>query len=219
MALKIHKLPLGPVQTNCYIVGDDQARDCLIIDPSNDATTILDVINSEGWTPREMLATHAHFDHVLAVHDLKAATGIPFRLHRNDLPVLENVPTITEAFLGLKVPPVPTPDGFVQEGDVIQVGSIHLEVLFTPGHAPGHVSYVLRERNIVFSGDCLFAGSIGRTDLPGSDYGTLMETIFTKLVPLGDHFSVLPGHMQNTTIGYERLNNPFLLEWMETPHR
>jgi glyoxylase-like metal-dependent hydrolase (beta-lactamase superfamily II) len=121
--------------------------------------------------------------------------------------------------IGKNVPPAPEPDGFVEDGEVIEVGAIRLEVLFTPGHSPGHVSYVLREHRIVFSGDCLFAGSIGRTDLPGADQETLLRSICRKLVPLGDDYTVAAGHEELTTIGRERTTNPFVLQWSEHVQR
>ncbi len=214
MTLKIHMLTLGLVQTNCYIVGDEQTHDAVVIDPADSAPEILAVAEREGWTIREILLTHAHFDHVLALGDLKTATGAPYRMHKADLPLLETLPQIAQTFIGTSVPPAPPPDSFVDEGDTIQVGPIRLDVLFTPGHTPGHVSYVSHEHAVVFSGDCLFLGSIGRTDLPGGDYNTLMKSIVGKLLPLGDEYTVAAGHMQTTTIGRERMSNPFLLEWM-----
>ncbi len=214
MPHKIHMLTLGIVQTNCYIVGDDQTGEAVVIDPSDDASAILGAVQQEGWTVREILATHTHFDHVLAARDLKAATGASFRIHKADLPQLQSLPEVVQVFTGSTVLPAPEPDGFVEQGDVITVGSIRLAVLFTPGHSPGHVSYVLDEDAVVFSGDCLFLGSIGRTDLPGGDLNTLMKSIFGKLLPLGDEFTVAAGHMQTTTIGRERMSNPFLLDWM-----
>ncbi len=216
MTRKIEILTLGLVQTNCYIVGDEQSGDAVVIDPSDNAPQILAAVKRNGWTVREILATHAHFDHVLAARELKAATGAPFRLHKLDVPQLQALPQVVQMFTGMTVPPAPEPDSFVDEGDTISAGSIRLEVLFTPGHSPGHVSYVLRDDAVVFSGDCLFLGSIGRTDLPGGDMNALMKSIFGKVLPLGDEFTVAAGHMQTTTIGRERMSNPFLLDWMGT---
>ena len=217
MALKIHKLVLGLFNTNCYVLVDEQTREAIVIDPPDNAPVILDVLKRENWTLREILVTHAHFDHVLALGDLKAATGAPYRLHKADLPQLEMLPQIAEMLIGREVPLPPMPDSFVDEGDTITVGSIRLDVLSTPGHTPGHVSYVAREQAVVFSGDCLFAGSVGRTDLPGGDYPTLMRSICDKLLPLGDGYTVAAGHMESTSIGRERTSNPFLLDWMDAP--
>lgn len=214
MAVEILKLTLGPLQTNCYLLGDSASGAAIVIDPADSAALIQQTATERGWTVQLILATHAHFDHVLASADLKALTGAPFRLHARDLPLLHDMPGRVRQWLGLEVPPAAEPDALVNEGEIIAVGAIALEVLFTPGHSPGHVSYVLRGERTVFSGDCLFYGSIGRTDLPGADHATLMRSIADKLLPLGDDFTVAPGHMRNTTIGYERLHNPFLLEYL-----
>lgn len=219
MALDIIKLTLGPIQTNAYLVGDTASGEAVVIDPVDDAPAILAAAQERGWTVREILATHAHFDHVMASAALKAATGAPFRLHKADLPLLEAMPERVRSWTGMDVPPAATPDGFVSEGDTITVGAITLEVLFTPGHAPGHVSYVLRDARTVFSGDVLFYGSIGRTDLPGGSYEELMRSIMDRLLPLGDDFSVRPGHMQDTTIGHERQYNPFVLDYLRSGGR
>lgn len=219
MAIEILKLTLGPIQTNCYILGDTESGLAVVVDPVDRASLIAKTAQEQGWTIREILATHGHFDHIMASADLKQITGAPFRVHRLDLPLVQTLPQATMAWLGIEVPPAAEPDGFVEEGDVIEVGAIRLEVLFTPGHAPGHVSYVLRSENVVLSGDVLFRGSIGRTDLPGSDYETLMHAIVDKLLPLGDSTIVLPGHMDNTTIGAERATNPFILDYLQTHAR
>src|SRR5262249_10262330 len=156
----IHLLTLGILSTNCYVIGDEDTHDAIIIDPAADAPKILDVIRREGLTVRAILLTHTHFDHVMALGDVKAATSAPYYGHKDGLPFLEQLPASAERWLSITVPPPPLPpDHFVDEGDVITVGGIKLEVLYTPGHAPGHVSYVLHEDAVVFSGDCLFLGS------------------------------------------------------------
>ena len=215
MSLEVRKLTLGPIQTNCYIVGDKQTGDAIVIDPVDSADVILKAAQDVGWTIREILATHAHFDHVMASAELKTATGAPFRLHELDVPLLRAMSERVQAWIGLTVPLAAEPDGFVHEGDQITVGGITLDVLFTPGHAPGHVRYVLHSDQIVFSGDVLFKGRIGRTDLPGADYETLMLSITQKLLPLGDAFTVAPGHMELTTVGFEREHNPFVLDYLQ----
>ena len=210
MALEVKTLVLGMVHTACYVVGNTESRRAIVIDPADEAERILEATRSVGWEIAKILATHTHFDHVLAAGALQRATGAPFLVHKDDLPMLRSMALLGELF-GLRLPPPPQPDGYVAEGDVVSVGAIELEVLFTPGHSPGHVSYVLREAKIVFSGDCLFAGSIGRTDLPGGDKGTLLDSIRDKLFPLGDDFTVAPGHSPSTTIGQERRSNPFVV--------
>ncbi|MBN1203092.1 MAG: MBL fold metallo-hydrolase [Anaerolineae bacterium] len=216
MTIKIIKLTLGVLETNCYIVGDTATGDAIVIDPADQADLIRQTVSKQGWTVRLILATHGHFDHILASADLKAATGVPFRVHKADLPLVQAMPQIVQEWLGAEVGPAAEPDGFVSEGDTITMGGITLDVLFTPGHSPGHVSYVLRGENTVFSGDVLFYESIGRADLPGGDYSTLMESIVNKLLPLGDAVKVMPGHMQDTTIGHERQHNPYVTEYLRS---
>ncbi len=214
MTIEIKKLTLGPVATNCYIVGDMDMKEALVIDPVDDAPLILNTAQRFGWTIKLLLATHGHFDHVLASKELKELTGAPFYIHKDDLPFLENLPQQGMMFFGTLFPEAAKPDRFlISEPETIELGAIKLETISTPGHSPGHVSFYLRDHKIVFSGDCLFAGSIGRTDLPGGDYDLLMKTIFEKLLPLGDDVYVLPGHMDTTTIGRERATNPFLLSY------
>lgn len=214
MPIKVHMLTLGALQTNCYIVADTDTSEAIVIDPADNAPAILDVIQGEGYTVREILATHAHFDHVLASKPLKEALGVPFRLHADDVGQLRNMQKIATSF-GINAPEPATHDGTIDEGDVIEVGAIKLETFFTPGHSPGHVILVMQSEEIVFGGDCLFAGSIGRTDLPGGDHTTLMTSIFEKVLPLGDGFTVCSGHGPTTTIGQERATNPFLLQWAQ----
>jgi hydroxyacylglutathione hydrolase len=214
MSIEILKLTLGPVQTNCFVIGDAETRDAIVIDPSDRPELIYKSVQELDWTVREILATHGHFDHVLASATLKKLTGAPFRLHERDYPLVKSMPQRAREWLSIDVSPAAEPDGFVDEGDVITAGGIALDVIYTPGHTPGHVSYVLRSEKIVFSGDCLFYLGIGRTDLPGSRYATLLKTITSRLLPLGDDFSVAPGHMRNTTISYERAHNPYILEYL-----
>jgi hydroxyacylglutathione hydrolase len=212
MPIEVHTLTLGALQTNCYVVADTAIKKAIIIDPADEASKILALIKDGGYQVCEILATHAHFDHVLASQPLKAATGALFRLHSYDVGQLKNAQQIAAMF-GIDAPDAAAHDGTVNEGDFIEVGAIKLETFFTPGHSPGHVIFVLRSEQLVFGGDCLFAGSIGRTDLPGGDYATLLTSIFEKILPLGDAFTIYPGHGPATTIAQERLYNPFLLSW------
>ncbi len=214
MTLQTEMLTLGMIQTNCYIIADSVTHDAAIIDPADNAPQILEVVRREGFTVRDILITHAHFDHILALGDVKAATGATIRMHAADMPILESLPMRMQQLFNMSVPPAPMPDVFINEGDLIKVGNIEFEVRFTPGHAPGHVAFINHEYAVAFSGDCLFAGSIGRTDLPGADYKTLMHSIFGKLLTLPDDYTIAPGHMQTTTVGRERASNPFLLDWM-----
>jgi len=214
MTLAIKRLTLGIASTNCYIIGDEESKEAVLIDPVDRAPLLLKTAQDSGWTIKLILATHGHFDHVLASKELKELTGAPFYINQHDEPLLKQLPAQGRLFTGTPFPEAATPDRFLtDDSEIVTVGAIKLETLFTPGHAPGHISFFMRDHHIVFSGDCLFAGSIGRTDLPGADYPTLMKSIFEKLVPLGDDVRVLPGHMQETTIGEERRTNPFLASY------
>jgi len=214
MALDIKRLTLGIAATHCYIVGDTDTNEALVIDPVDNAPLIEQTAREAGWTIRLILATHAHFDHVLASKELKERTGAPFYIHHEAAAMLKMLPQQGVMFTGRPFPEAATPDRLLtSEPDTITLGAIRLETLYTPGHAPGHLAFYLRDKELVFSGDCLFAGSVGRTDLPGGDYDLLMRSIFEKLLPLGDNVRVLPGHMDMTTIGQERSSNPFVLDY------
>ena len=186
-----------------------QAQQITVELVETDQTLDLSVMDDGiGFDPAA-IATHTHFDHVLAADALRAQTGAPFRIHREAQPGLEAL-QVTGRLFGMELPPPPEPDSFIEVGEVITEGAIALDVLFTPGHMPGHVSFVLRSEEVVFSGDCLFQGSIGRTDLPGGNHDVLMDSIQEQLLPLGDAFRVASGHGPWTTIGQERASNPFL---------
>jgi hydroxyacylglutathione hydrolase len=216
MKIEIKTLTLGIATTHCYIVADAETKEALVIDPVDNAALIAKTAEEAGWAIKLILATHAHFDHVLASKELKEIMGAPFYIHAECLPFLKMLPQQGVMFTGKPFPEAATPDRLLTtEPETITLGAIQLETLYTPGHAPGHISFYLREGDLVFSGDCLFAGSIGRTDLPGGDYDLLMRSIFDRLLPLGDQTRVLAGHMELTTIGKERVTNPFLLEYAE----
>lgn len=215
MAFEIRVFNLGMAATNCYIIGDTETRDAVLIDPVDEPELLLKAITDEGWILRMMLATHGHFDHVLASKGIKDATNVPFLIHRADQPFLDNLPERGVQWTGKPFPAAAVPDRYLSDQtETLVIGNIVLETLFTPGHAPGHVAFYWREANLVFSGDALFRGAIGRTDLPGGDFETLMRAIFDKLVPLGDDTRVLPGHGEPTTIGHERKTNPFLVDYL-----
>lgn len=214
MTIEIKVLTLGIASTNCYIVGDTETNEALVIDPVDNAPLLYKTAQDSGWTIKLILATHGHFDHILASKELKKLTGAPFYIHPDDLFWLKDLPQQGMAFVGHLFPEAAEPDRLLtSETEIIKMGAIELETIFTPGHEPGHIGFFMRDHKLVFSGDCLFAGSIGRTDLPGGDYNLLMKSIFEKLLLLGDDVRVLPGHMQQTTIGRERQTNSFLLEY------
>lgn len=203
-------ITVGLLQENCYILGCEETLAGVVIDPGDNARAILRIVKEMGLTIEKIINTHAHFDHVLAVNAVKAATGATFHLHKDDLPVLHDVPTRVQLWLDSDADPVDEPDEFLEHGQVIPFGEEALEVRFTPGHAPGHVVFVDHKGRQVFAGDTLFRGSIGRFDLPGADGPTLLRSIREQLLTLDDDFVVYPGHGEATEIGSERIHNPFV---------
>lgn len=192
---------------NCYLLGAGETGEAVIVDPGEEGERFLREADSRGWRITEIWLTHAHIDHVLGVGTVAAATGAPIRLHPADRPLYEAVPQQATWF-GLDAPTLPAPDHDLAAGDVVRVGSHSFAVRHTPGHAPGHVVFV--GDGVALVGDVLFAGSIGRTDLPGGDLDTLLASIARELLTLPDNTAVLPGHGPPTTIGTERSRNPFL---------
>lgn len=210
--ISIKRLTLGIANTNAYLIGDTETGNAILIDPVDEAPLIHQTAQAEGWTIKLILATHAHFDHVLASRELKSMTAAKFLIHEKAVPGLASLPEWGKRFGLNNITEAATPDELLtDESQVIELDGIALKTLYTPGHAPGHVSFYLESEGIVFCGDTIFAGSIGRTDLPGASYEVLMASIFNVLLPLGDDVQLYPGHMQPTTIGRERETNPFLL--------
>jgi glyoxylase-like metal-dependent hydrolase (beta-lactamase superfamily II) len=203
-------LTVGLLQENCYILGCETTHQGVVIDPGDNGRAILKVIQQAGLTITAIINTHAHMDHVMAVDVVRAATGAPFYLHRADLPVLRDAPERARLWLDSEIDPIDDPDGDLEHGQIIHFGDEQLEVRFTPGHAPGHVVFVHHAGRQVFAGDTLFQGSIGRYDLPGADGPTLFRSIQEQLFTLPDDYIVYPGHGSATTIGTERLTNPFV---------
>ncbi|MGD0211043.1 MAG: MBL fold metallo-hydrolase [Desulfomonilia bacterium] len=196
--------------TNCFILGDEQTHQAIVIDPGGEADKILRQIDSMGLTVMAVVNTHAHVDHIGAIRQIKDVTGAQIMMHEAELPLLQAASRMGRLF-GIRIEQPPDPDRFLSEGEVISLGDgISLSVLDTPGHSPGGISLVTSDKKLCFAGDTLFAGSIGRTDLPGGDYHMLIASIKTKLLPLGDDMKVLPGHGPATTLGAERRYNPFL---------
>lgn len=195
--------------TNCYIVGDEASKEAIIIDPGGEARKILAEVEKMGVNVTAVVNTHAHVDHIGALKDIKALLNVSIMLHQGEVPVLKSASRMARLF-GITIDDPPEPDRFLKEGDEIVVGSLILKVLETPGHSPGGISLVTSDGKFCFSGDSLFAGSIGRTDLPGGDYSTLIDSIKSKLIPLGDDVKVFTGHGPATTMGAERRYNPFL---------
>ena len=200
------------------MVADSETKNAILIDQVDDASLILEAAASESWSIKLMLATHAHLDHVLASAEIKRALQIPFYIHEECETLLDEIP-LQGLFFGLGELPAPAkPDRLLtSESQIIELDEIRLHSLYTPGHAPGHLSFYMPAQKILFSGDSLFAGSIGRTDLPGGDHALLMRSIVDKLMTLDDDVRVLPGHMGATTIGRERHTNLFLLSYGGQP--
>lgn len=212
MSIEIKYVTLGLAQTNAYLVADTETNEAILIDPVDQAEVLLKMATDAGWTIKLILATHAHFDHVLASAALKELTGAPFYIHSEAVPMLKHLPQTGLRFVGQLYPEAAEPDRLLTtESETITLGAIKLETLYTPGHAPGHLAFYMRDQDIVFSGDALFAGSVGRTDLPGSSWEVLERSIFDKLLTLPDATRVLSGHGGMTTIGRERQTNPFLI--------
>jgi len=201
------RLIVGPLQVNCFILADEKTKDAVVIDPGDDAADILKVIKDKGLKVKYVVNTHGHFDHVGANKAIKDATGAEVLIHEADAPLLE-VAADQAIMFGMRVDNPPKPDRFVKHGDVISAGEVALKVLHTPGHSLGGIS--LLEQGMVFTGDALFAGSIGRTDFPGGSLLTLLHSIKTNLMTLPDETKVFSGHGPASTIGEERTENPFL---------
>lgn len=212
MTLEIKYVTLGIAVTNAYLIGDTETKEAVLIDPVDQADTLAKMAAASGWTIKLILSTHAHFDHVLASKALKEITGAPFHIHEEAAPLLANLPATGVRFTGTAFPEAATPDRLLTTApETLEVGAIKLETLYTPGHAPGHLSFYLRDHGVVFSGDSLFAGTIGRTDLPGGNHDLLIKSISEQLLTLPDEVTVLAGHGEPTTIGKERATNPYLI--------
>lgn len=202
---------VGPLQCNCYILGCEETREALLIDPGEEADLILPLIAKHRLRVRYILSTHAHIDHVGDLQALKEATGADALLHEKDLALYQNLP-MQAAWLGVATPPLSSIDNFVADRDQLRFGQHSGEVLFTPGHTPGSICLHLPEGSgRLFSGDTLFFRSIGRTDLWGGSQEAIFRSLQSQLLTLDDRTVVYPGHGQPTTIGAERQLNPFLM--------
>lgn len=205
--LVIHQLSVGPLQVNCFLVACQKTRDAMVIDPGEEGLRILQLAKSESLEIRKVVNTHGHFDHIGANQQVVDSTGAVLMLHAADLPLLQNARNHAEVY-GLTVVPSPAPDRLLDQGDTFEVGEHSFSVLHVPGHSPGGIC--LLSDGHVFVGDVLFAGSVGRTDLPGGDFDALVEGVRERLFTLPDETIVHPGHGPDTTIGQERRMNPFV---------
>jgi glyoxylase-like metal-dependent hydrolase (beta-lactamase superfamily II) len=200
------------LQCNCTLLGDEATGEAMVIDPGDNVAHILKRLAAHKLTLKQIIVTHAHIDHVGGALQLKRATGAPILLNENDLPLLDMM-DVQAAWLGVAPPEVAPPDENAREGMVVGVGSHKAQVLHTPGHTQGSISLHFAPEKLLLAGDTLFAGSIGRTDLPGGDQRQLLFSIHDKLMSLPDETRVVPGHGAETTIGVEREGNPWFKGW------
>jgi hydroxyacylglutathione hydrolase len=205
----LEMLTVGPFQENCYIIGDEESGTGAVIDPGDEAARIAMAVEQTGLEIGSIIVTHAHIDHVGAVAALVDEYACPVLMHAEAEPMLNQLPT-QAMMMGLRFGKVPTVDRYIDDGETLEVGGLRLRSLYTPGHAPGHLAFYIEDEGLVLSGDALFAGSVGRVDLPGGSMEVLMRSIEEHLLTLSDETTVYSGHGPRTTIGDERVSNPFL---------
>ena len=203
----IEMLTVGPFQENCYIIGDEGVG--ALIDPGDEASRIAMAVEQTNLEIGSIIVTHAHIDHVGAVAALVDEYSCPVLMHADAEPMLKQLPT-QAMMMGLKFGKVPRVDRHVEDEEVLEVGDLRLRSLYTPGHAPGHLAFYVEDESLVISGDALFAGSVGRVDLPGGSMEVLIRSIEERLLTLPDETRVYPGHGPQTTISNERTSNQFL---------
>ena len=209
----VAKFTFNPFQENTYLLYDD-TKECIIIDPGcftqNEKDQLANFIEEKKLKPVRLINTHCHLDHIFGNRFVAEKYNLELEIHKGEVPVLEAAPMVSANY-GIPFPePSPPATKFLEEGDIVKFGETELEVLFTPGHSPASISFFCKKDKYVIAGDVLFQGSIGRTDLPGGDFPTLISMIKEKLLPLGDDVKVYAGHMGTTTIGAEKKSNPFL---------
>jgi hydroxyacylglutathione hydrolase len=204
----IKKLVIGPLENNCYIIADEQTREAFIVDPGDEPDRILDLISENRFKPIYIICTHAHFDHIAVISDIKHETDIKIVLHRDDLELYRHVKS-QAALWGYELDSLPDPDLFVAESDTLAIGNLKFKILHTPGHSPGGIC--VYGEGIIITGDTLFAGSVGRTDLYGGDMEQL-KISYKRLMSLPEDVRVFPGHGPETTIKKEKVDNFFTYE-------
>ena len=206
----IHEIiPVGMLQCNCSIFGDEQTREALVVDPGDEITRILQVLKRHGLTVKGIVITHAHIDHIGGAQKLKKATGAPVYMNPNDAE-LQKMMEVQAGWLGVETPDAVEIDSPAMDGGKLVVGATEFHVLHTPGHTQGSISLWIPSEGKLVAGDTLFRDSIGRTDLPGGDSRQILRSIHQKLLPLPEETIVIPGHGEKTTLGREKQFNPFL---------
>ena len=211
--MKIESFTFNPFQENTYIIYDEN-KECLIIDPGcytkDEKEMLKDFILTKGLKPVKLINTHCHIDHILGNRFCHEQWGVQLHMHEADLPILENSKQISKMYGFEDYEYSPFPKYFLNQEDIITFGESSFNILFTPGHSPGHICLYNKKNNIIISGDLIFKESIGRTDLPGGDYNTLINSINTQILPLPDETRIYCGHGPYTNLGFEKKHNPFL---------
>ena len=207
----IHEIfPVGPLQCNCSVIGDETSREAIVIDPGDNISRVLDTVARHGLKVTQILITHGHIDHVGGAMKLKRATGAPILINKNDRPQLQML-DMQAGWIGIAPPGEVTIDASLEDGDSIRAGALNATVLHTPGHTEGSTCIYFPTEKKLIAGDTLFAGSIGRTDLPGGDFEKIMQSLHQRVMALPEDVTVIPGHGPATTIGDEKESNPFLV--------
>ena len=211
--IMVRGIVVGSFAENCWVIGSRRTGEGICIDPGDQADDILALAKDMGVTIKLIANSHAHIDHILGVRGVQQATNAKFLLHPQDLEIARGSAQMAEQMLGKSIEPPPDPDRLLADGDEVEVDGLKLQVIHTPGHTQGSIAFYTE--GMLFSGDTLFRGSIGRTDLPGGNHQQEMASIVDKLMTLPDDTVVLPGHMQETSVGQERQTNPFVLEELQ----
>jgi len=211
--LDIQSFTFNAFQENTYIIYDKDSKECFIVDPGcsrpAEEQELIGFIEEQGLIPKRLINTHCHIDHVLGNLFISEKYGLELEAHKLEIPVLASGVQVSNMY-GIPYKPSPAISKFLEEGEELSLGNVKIDILLTPGHSPGSLSFYCKESNFILSGDVLFLNSIGRTDLPGGDYKTLIGSIAAKLLPLPNDVEVYSGHGPSTTIGHERATNPFL---------